>query len=124
MEILGQDLPDLFRNACFALFDNIVNLESVVPRGIRTLELSSETIEELFLDWLRELLFVFSTEYFVAKEVSSLELDGTRLRARLRGEKFDSSRHRVKIEIKTPTYHMFRITHDADGYRATIIFDV
>jgi SHS2 domain-containing protein len=157
MEILGRDLPELFRNACFAMFDNILCLSSVNPVESRRIELHSATREELFLDWLRELLFRFSTEYFVVKEVTSIKLaggpgsgvgrqgcpdDGSTsgdtipnrsdsghvpswfLVAEVRGEKFDPQRHQVKIEIKTPTYHMFSIAEDDTGYKATVVFDV
>lgn len=124
MEISGSDLPALFRNACFALFDNILNLEAVEPRTQETIDLKSETLEELFLDWLRELLFQFATQYFAVKEVNRIALSGTHLKAELKGERFDPARHRVKIEIKTPTYHMFRIEQGPDGCRARIIFDV
>jgi SHS2 domain-containing protein len=144
MEIFGRDLPELFRNACFAIFDNILELSAVNPSESQRIELHSATREELFLDWLRELLFRFSTEYFVVKQVTSMtlagnpgsdvrELDTSRgepvagpwsLVAEVRGEKFDPQRHQVKIEIKTPTYHMFSIAEDETGYKATVIFDV
>jgi SHS2 domain-containing protein len=124
MEIFGQDLPELFRNAGYALFDNILNLEAVEARETRKIELSSTTTEELLLDWLRELLFQFSTRYFAVRDVPRVDIQGTRLSAEVRGEKFDPSRHRVKIEIKTPTYHMFSIKPEAGGYKATIILDV
>jgi SHS2 domain-containing protein len=155
MEIFGRDLPNLFVNACYAMFDNILDLSTISPAESRRIELRSATREELFLDWLRELLFRFSNEYFVAKEVTKIELvreqgaggggqggrDDCRLQntdcrmqngehgswslaAEVRGEKFDPERHRVKIEIKTPTYHMLSITEEADGHRATVVFDV
>ncbi len=144
MEILGRDLPELFRNACFAMFDNILRLSSVNPVESRRIELHSATREELFLDWLRELLFRFSTEYFVVKEVTSMKIAGGPgsgvggqgkmngepvagswfLDAEVRGEKFDPQRHQVKLEIKTPTYHMFSIARDDTGYKATVVFDV
>jgi SHS2 domain-containing protein len=150
MEIFGRDLPELFRNACFAIFDNILELSTVNPTESRRIELHSQTLEELFLDWLRELLFRFSTEYFVAKETTRIKLaatsgdspksdrsdisDGSDIRAghvpswsliaEVEGEKFDPERHQVKIEIKTPTYHMFSIAKDDKGYKATVIFDV
>jgi len=78
----------------------------------------------LFMDWLRELIFLFSTEYFVVKRVEIVELKDNIVTAHLFGEKFDRSRHRVKIEIKTPTYHMYQIERLATGYKATVIFDV
>jgi SHS2 domain-containing protein len=144
MEILGRDLPELFRNACFAMFDNILHLSSVNPVESRRIELRSATREELFLDWLRELLFRFSTEYFVVKEVTSIKLAGGPgsgvggqgkmngesvagswfLVADVKGEKFDPQRHQVKLEIKTPTYHMFSITQEGGGYKTLVVFDV
>ena len=155
MEIFGRGLPDLFVNACYAMFDNILDLSTVSAAESRRVELRSATRDELFLDWLRELLFRFATDYFVVKEVTKIELargqgsgggeqggpDDCRLQntecrmqngergswslvAEVKGEKFDPARHRVKIEIKTPTYHMFSITEDASGCKATVIFDV
>lgn len=129
MEIAGRDLPELFRNACFALFDNILNLEAVQTPDLRSITLESATLQELFLDWLRELLFRFSTEYFAVKDATvnirpGSDAESWRLAAVAKGEKFDPKRHRVKIEIKTPTYHMYAITKDENGYRATVILDV
>jgi SHS2 domain-containing protein len=124
VEIYGQDLNELFANALFTIFDNILDLQAVKIKETRKITLAQENLEELFMDWLRELLFIFATEYFVAKEVKTLTIDNYRLEAEIAGEPFDSTRHRVKIEIKTPTYHMFQIAKTETGYRATVIFDV
>lgn len=124
MEIFGKDLPELFTNACFAVFDNILDLSHVEEKTIKTLNIASQNLSDLFMDWLRELIFIFSTEYFVVKRVSEIELKNTTVLAKLVGERFDKSRHRVKIEIKTPTYHMYKIEPTEVGYKATIVFDV
>jgi SHS2 domain-containing protein len=124
VEIFGKDLPELFSNACFAVFDNMVHLERIESRTVRTIELRSDSLDALFLDWLRELLFRFSTEYFVVKDVPILKLDGSHLIAEVRGERFDPERHEIKIEIKTPTYHMFKIDQNVAGYCATVVLDV
>ena len=125
MEIFGKELPELFANAGFAMFDNIVDLSLVEEKETRTIALKSQNLQELFMDWLRELLFIFATEYFVVKKVTKVEVkDNVLLTAELSGEKFDKSRHRVKIEIKTPTYHMYKIDKTEKGYQATVIFDV
>ena len=124
MEFFGKDLPELFANACFAMFDNIVDLSLVEEKKTRTIALKGSNLQDLFMDWLRELLFIFATEYFVVKQVSKVDLKDNVLTAELSGEKFDKSRHRVKIEIKTPTYHMYKIEPTEKGYKATVIFDV
>jgi SHS2 domain-containing protein len=124
VEIPGSDMPELFRNAAFAVFDNILNLDQVRPEQAQVVELDAATPEELLLDWLRELLFRFATGFFVVKDVPRLAITGTHLSAQLRGEEFDPQRHRVKIEIKTPTYHMYRLERTGTGLKATIVFDV
>lgn len=124
VEIFGKNLEELFANACFTIFDNILNLNSVEAKEKRTVTLRSSNLQDLFMDWLRELIFLFSYEYFVVKKVSKIELKDNTLTAELRGENFDQSRHRVKIEIKTPTYHMFQVEKTEKGYKATVVFDV
>jgi SHS2 domain-containing protein len=124
MEIFGKDLPELFANAGFAMFDNIVDLSLVEEKETRTIALKGSNLQDLFMDWLRELLFIFATEYFVVKKVKKVKVKDNVLNAELCGEKFDKSRHRIKIEIKTPTYHMYTIDKTEKGYQATVIFDV
>lgn len=124
VEIFGKNLEELFANACFTIFDNILNLNSVEAKEKRTVTLRSSNLQDLFMDWLRELIFLFSYQYFVVKKVSKIELKDNTLTAELRGENFDQSRHRVKIEIKTPTYHMFQVEKTEKGYKATVVFDV
>ena len=124
MEIFGKELPELFANAGFAMFDNIVDLSLVEKTETRTISLKSQNLQDLFMDWLRELLFIFATEYFVVKKVTKVDVKDNVLTAELGGEKFDKSRHRIKIEIKTPTYHMYKIDKTEKGYKATVIFDV
>ncbi|MCX7785586.1 MAG: archease, partial [candidate division WOR-3 bacterium] len=124
VEIYGKDLAELFANGLFAIFDNILDLKSVEIKENRAINISSSSLEELFFDWFRELLFIFATEYFVAKEVKDIKIENNQLFAIIAGEKFDKNRHQVKIEIKTPTYHMFNIQKTDEGYKATVIFDV
>ncbi len=124
VEIFGKNLEELFANACFTIFDNILNLNSVEAKEKRTVTLRSSNLQDLFMDWLRELIFLFSYEYFVVKKVSKIELKDNTLTAELRGENFEQSRHQVKIEIKTPTYHMFQVEKTEKGYKATVVFDV
>ncbi|MEO0092269.1 MAG: archease [candidate division WOR-3 bacterium] len=124
MEIYGKDLNELFANGLFAIFDNILDLETVEIRETKEINIASQSLEELLFDWFRELLFIFATEFFVAKEVKEIKIENNRLRAIIAGEKFDRNRHRIKIEIKTPTYHMFDLQKTDLGYKATVIFDV
>jgi len=104
-------------------------LERVPARPTRTetVELESPDEKELLMDWLRELLYLFSTRSFVtlAVEVKELKLGSpSRLKAVLSGADYDQSVHGLKLEIKTPTYHQFSLERSASGFSATVLFDV
>ena len=124
VEIYGKDLPGLFANGLFAIFDNILDLSTVEIKITKKIELSTQSTEDFLMDWLRELVFIFATEYFIAKQVNYIRIEDNKLSAEISGEIFDTNRHKIKIEIKTPTYHMFKINKTEAGYTATVIFDV
>jgi SHS2 domain-containing protein len=75
------------------------------------------------MDWLRELLFLFSARGLALGSVSFSELTETRLRALVQGERFDPARHGLKLELKVPTYHQFSLEVTPAGWRALVIFD-
>jgi SHS2 domain-containing protein len=124
VEIYGADLADLFTNAATCLFDLILDLKKVRETQSVPLSLESADRSELFLDWLRELLFLFSTHSLAIRRVEIASIEPTKVQATVFGEEFDPARHGLKVEVKTPTYHEYRIDKTDEGYRATVIFDV
>ncbi len=127
VEIPGRDLPELFANACGCLFDAMTRLERIEEHKSEPVELESADLSELFLDWLRELLFRFSTSGFVPARADVILVDEgppARLRAELHGERYDRTRHGLKLEVKTPTYHRYRLEKTESGYRAVVVLDV
>ncbi|MGQ9678194.1 MAG: archease [bacterium] len=124
--IYGKDIIELFRNAAFMLFDVMVDLNRVEKVLTEEVNLTASEMEELFLDWLRELLFFFSARGFVTKAVAIEQLDpeASCLKAKLLGENYQTEKHGLKIEIKTPTYHQYRLERTATGWMAVVVFDV
>ena len=124
VEIYGADLAELFTNAATCLFDLIVDRKKVRETQSVPVSLESADLSELFLDWLRELLFLFSTRSLAVGRVEITSIEPTRISATVFGEGFDAERHGLKVEVKTPTYHEYRIEKTEDGFRATVILDV
>ena len=124
VEIYGADLAELFTNAATCLFDLILDLDKVQETRSVPVSLESADLSELFLDWLRELLFLFSTHSLAVRRVEVSSIEPTRINATAFGEEFDAKRHGLKVEVKTPTYHEYRIDKTDEGYRATVILDV
>jgi len=124
VEVYGTDLAELFTNAATCLFDLILDREKVSEAKAVPVSLQAATLPELLLDWLRELLFLFSTRYLAVRRVEIASIEPTRVSATVFGEEFDQERHGLKVEVKTPTYHQYRIDKTDQGYRATVVFDV
>jgi SHS2 domain-containing protein len=119
----GADLSQAFSNAAKALFNLVTELGSVAESLHRDVELAASDEEELLVVWLNELIYIFDTENILFRRFEVTVL-GNRLKARLYGEKVDSSRHRLKTGVKGATYHMLGVSKDDSGCRVRVIFDI
>lgn len=124
LEILGKDEKELFSNAAFAIFDLIVDLHNVNPIEIRRLVVKGADREDLFVNYLRELLYMWNGEGMLLKDFSVLEIDSRHLVGEVKGEPFDPARHAIKTEIKAVTYHQVEVKETKKGWKARVIFDV
>ena len=120
----GETLEELFVHAAQGLITLLVEDSSIAPKEARPITLDANSVEELLRLWLQELLFWFNTDRFLPGSYQLEEITGGVLRARLTGERFDPSRHLHGVEVKGVTYHEFRVTQTADGWEASIIFDI
>jgi SHS2 domain-containing protein len=121
-EINGKTLAELFVNTGRALFETQIN-GTIKTENQKSMKLHGESLEDLYLDWCRELLFAFSADGFIPAQYE-VTIEDLRLAAILRGEHYDPTRHRIRMEIKNPTYHELLIEQDEQGFHARIIFDV
>ena len=124
MEMYGATLKELFRNAGRALFDTIVEIDRIQPRVERSVSVTGDDDELLLMNWLRRLLYLLAVEGEVYGEFRIVALQSGALQAVVTGEPLDMERHHFKTELKAITYHQFRLIHEQDGWRATVIFDV
>ncbi len=123
----APDLSSLLANSAQFLRETVLETQPDQPTRTEIVELISSDEPELFLDWLRELLYLFSTRSFIPLSVEVKELDiasPCRLKAALSGADYDQSRYGLKVEVKTPTYHQYSLSKDGSGYTATVLFDV
>ena len=121
VEVHGKDLGERFGNAAYALFDQITDITKVEPRGEMEIVLSAESRDQLLVDFLQELLFLHDAEDLVFSEFD-VTTDGKSLDARVRGEKFDETKHSKRSVVKGVTYH--RLEFDDEEGTVTILFDV
>ena len=63
----GNDINNMFENAGFALFDVMLNAEKIEEKVEYNITIESNTIDDLMVNWLSELIYVFETEDLVFK---------------------------------------------------------
>ncbi|MCS7311516.1 MAG: archease [Acidobacteria bacterium] len=121
----GVTLEDLFQAAADGLYDLLRHHFTIVQATQREIALEAPDVEVLLKDFLSELLYAQSTHHEVYPERVFHELSPRRLRAILRGGRFDITREPLEREIKAITYYRLQVWQDAEGrWRATYVVDV
>ena len=122
VEVWGENLVALLINIGKAIFETQIHGRINATRK-KTIVIHSESPQDLFIDWCRELLFNFSVSSFIPHQYE-ISINDNSLQAHLKGDTFDPKRHRVKLEIKNPTYHDLKLYAQEGKFYARIIFDV
>ena len=119
----GVDIKQAFANAAKGLFSLITELENVDEVLHRDIKLTATDQEGLLVEWLNELIYLFDTENILFKRFDITQLDYTRLKARIYGERVDKVKHELKTGVKAATYHMLKVDKD-DGCKVQVLFDI
>jgi SHS2 domain-containing protein len=124
VDIYGKTLPELFANASYAIFDLITDLSLVRSIEKRQVVVDGEGLEDLLVNYLREILYLFNGDGLLLKKYSIMKIDPNHLEGQVWGEPFDETRHNIHMEIKAVTYHQVAVKNTFDGWTGRIIFDV
>ena len=118
----GHSLAEAFANAGYGLFSIIAELSKVRERESRPVVVSAEDTESLLFEWLNNLIYIFDVEYLLCKRFDISEFTEHSLKAVCWGERYDPSRHQLKLGVKSATYHMLKV--DGEKNTVQVIFDV
>jgi SHS2 domain-containing protein len=124
IHVFGNDLKDLFENAATALYDMITELERVTGSDTQKIQVTGEDRPDLMVNWLREVLFLWTGRYQLVKAVKILSLSEHELTAEVKTEAYTPERHIIKHEIKAVTYHQIQVYESGTAWEAEIILDV
>ncbi len=124
----GLSLEELFSESARAMFSIMFeNNDSNTACVTKKIELESDSISNLLIDFLSELIFVAEVDCLVLSGVN-LRITGNSLKAEIFGEPFVLERHSGGTEIKGISRSGVKITeineNNTKYYRADIIFDV
>jgi len=121
----GGRLDDIYVDAV-ALVRELVAGEAadVRPVTAHRIAASAGSADELLLQFIRELLYLFHTASFVPGNLEIEERSPERLRAVVWGELFDDHRHDPQPEVKAVTRHQLAVREEDGRWRAEVIFDL
>ena len=126
IEVYGKNLEELFLNAADGLGKLLTGSIKVSDSQIeKILALESDSFDDLLVDWLREILFLFNSERFILRKASLKISEGISLESKLFGFILDPSLQLDDgLEIKGVTYHGLLLEEGCDGFVAQVIFDI
>lgn len=124
IHVFGADSKDLFINAAHALFDLITDIDMLNGLDETNIRVFGEDWPDMMVNWLRELLYLWSGKEVLVKTVDILSLSENELFAKVLADPYDPEHHTIKTEIKAVTYHQIQVSSGPSGWEAKIIFDV
>lgn len=123
-EAFGATREEVFANAARALTDLTVDLDAITASEEAPLEIQGTDPESVLVNWLSELLYLQDAEGWLFRDFEIQSLQDDSLSATARGEKFQPSRHQVKVQVKAITYHQLALEQTPRGWRVQVYVDI
>ena len=123
-DVFGRTRKDLFRHAVTALFDNVTDVTAIALTEERPLTITGKDLDDLFINYLREVLYLWNGEGFLVGMVDIRKLGKNSLALIARGEPLDRAKHEILTEVKAVTYHQGAVKKTPTGWEGRFIVDV
>ncbi len=125
-EAYGKTLNELFKNSALALEETQTNLKDIKQKEKRKINLKNKTVEMLLFDFLQELIYLKDAEYilFSKFDIKIKKNKTFKLTAILKGEKINTKKHELKVDVKAVTLHQFYVKKLKNIWKAHIILDI
>ena len=123
LRINGSSIEELFINACKGLYSLITEPSKVEATETKTIEIKADSMEELLVSFLNEIIFLFDAYGFLGREID-VSIDDFTLKAKIEGEYYKPDKHEGKLLLKAATYHNLEIDKKDNKFLAQIVFDI
>ncbi|HEX5607844.1 MAG TPA: archease, partial [Candidatus Binatia bacterium] len=125
VRVVGNSQADLFANSALTLFDVMVtDVEKIDCKESIPLEVEGTDRDDLMVNWVRELLYLYQGSGYLLKEFLIREVKDTLVKADVRGEKIDPDRHEIQQEIAAVASHKSRMQKTGNQWTAHLIFEI
>jgi len=111
---------ETFENAAYGMFSSMAELSDIKAGESFEINVKGDDREELFINWLNELIFIWDSKKVLLKDFQIRSLTDKTLKAHVAGEKIQADLHELHRPIKAATYNQLELNEK----RAKVIFDV
>lgn len=123
LRVWGGSMEELFMNAAEGMFNLITDTSVMKETEGKEITVEAGSAEDLLINWLNELVFLFDTYGFVGKTFSVVQ-DNNKLTAKISGGIFNPDVNESRLLIKAATYHRLSLKNNNSGWEAVVIFDI
>lgn len=123
-EAFGKTERQLLQNSAIALEETIIDTKGVRNRVKVSLNLRATSINDLLFALLEHLIFLKDAKDLVFRDIKlgfEKQNKGFVLQGFAYGEKIDSARHKVRLDIKATARDLFEVVKTKTGFRAQVI---
>mgnify|MGYP000060397900 FL=1 len=124
IRVYGKSIEELFKNAATAMMELITDTGKVDTSQTVEIKAEGETLEELLVHWLEEILYIHQVKKMVFKDFEIINLSRNQIVGKALGENIDPDKHDLHHDIKAVTYHNLRIENLNDKLKVDIVFDI
>lgn len=124
---IGSTVEEAFCEAARAMFSLMADLERIEPKEAVPFEVEAESLEDLFVRFLAELLFLRDTKGLLFGRFSlriTKERERYRAMGEAFGERFDPAKHGRGIDVKAATYNWVQVEERDGTWIAQGVVDV
>lgn len=132
----GTNCEEAFVNAGTGMYNLITDVEKIEEKQEIAIEIKSESLEGVLVNYLNELIFHFDAYGFIGKRIevvgaelqtASLNLSKSpnfELKIKVYGEEFNPARHERRLLVKAATYHNLRVEKINGKWEIEVVFDI
>ena len=124
LRIYGGTLAELFANAGRGLMALAMEPQPIQETERLPLSASGSDTEQLLVNWLSEILYHMDAKGWMFSRFAIRKCSPTAVAGEGLGERRDAASRRRAVAVKAVTYHQLSVRKTADGWQATVYFDI
>ena len=111
IEVTAPNLTRAFEVAGMSVVETILDPSKIDEKTNFSVSVQGKDLRYLLYNWLEEIIILTITDGFAIKKmlVEIKKNNQYKIMARVFGEKIDITKHKFKVEVKSPTFHEMEI---------------